>query len=54
VNNVLEIFFKNNDIVHETSCASTPQQNRAAERKNRHILEITRSLLFKNNVPQIF
>jgi hypothetical protein len=53
VNNVLEFFFKNNDIVHETSCAGTPQ-NGIAERKNQHILKIARSLLFENNVPQIF
>jgi transposase InsO family protein len=54
VNNFLGSFFKNNGIIHETSCAGTPQQNGVAERKNRHILEIARSLLFEKNVPQIF
>jgi hypothetical protein len=45
---------QNNGIVHETSCVGTPQQNGIAERKNRHILEITRSLLIETNVPKFF
>lgn len=32
-------------ILHETMCPQTPHQNGVAERKNRHILEITRALL---------
>jgi hypothetical protein len=43
-----------NGIIHETSCTGTPQQNGIAERKNRHILEITRALLIETNVPNIF
>ena len=54
VNNFLGSFFKSNGIIHETSCVGTPQQNGVAERKNRHILEIARSLLFENNVSQNF
>jgi hypothetical protein len=38
-------------ILHQTSCPNTPQQNGVAERKNRHLLEITRSLLIGSNVP---
>ena len=51
--NIREILHTNG-IVHETSCVGTPQQNGVAERKNRHILEITRALLIENNVPNIF
>jgi transposase InsO family protein len=50
----LQAFFHENGIIHETTCVGTPQQNGIAERKNRHLLEITRALLFKNKVPHIF
>ncbi|KAE8670892.1 APO protein 3 [Hibiscus syriacus] len=39
-------------IVHLTSCVNTPQQNGVAERKNRHLLEVTRSLMFPANAPK--
>ena len=41
-------------IIHQTSCVYTSQQNGVSERKNRHILEMTRTLLFQNNVPKFF
>ena len=46
--------FRENDIIHETTCVGTPQQNGIAERKNRHLLEMTRSLLLENKVPPMF
>ena len=39
---------------HQTSCVDTPSQNGVAERKNRHLLEIARTLLFQMNVPKHF
>ena len=54
VNQELQLFFKENGILHETSCVGTPQQNGVAERKNRHILEISRALLIESNVPKYF
>ncbi|KAL1220949.1 Retrovirus-related Pol polyprotein from transposon RE1 [Cardamine amara subsp. amara] len=39
-------------IVHQTSCAYTPQQNGVAERKNGHLMEVARTLLFDRNVPK--
>jgi Reverse transcriptase (RNA-dependent DNA polymerase)/Integrase core domain len=51
INKELQVFLSENGILHETSCVGTPQQNSVAERKNRHLLEITRSLLFENKVP---
>ena len=39
-------------IIHQTSCVDTPQQNRVAERKNRDLLEKTRSLMIHMNVPK--
>jgi Integrase core domain/GAG-pre-integrase domain/gag-polypeptide of LTR copia-type len=47
-------FFKQKGIIHQTTCVNTPQQNGVSERKNRHLLEVTRALLLQNNVPKIF
>ncbi|KAE8723067.1 PLAC8 family protein [Hibiscus syriacus] len=41
-------------IRHQYTCANTPQQNSVAERKNRHIAEICRSMLHAKNVPGRF
>ena len=38
-------------IVHLSSCVDTPQQNGVAERKNKHLLEVARSLMFTTHVP---
>jgi len=43
-------FMNSNGILHQTTCPYSPQQNEVAERKNRHILEVTRSLLIDGNV----
>ena len=47
-------YLKSNGIIHESSCAYTPQQNGVAERKNRHILDITRTLMIHSHVPHRF
>nr|AEJ72555.1 putative retroelement polyprotein [Malus domestica] len=41
-------------IIHQTSCVGTPQQNGVAERKNRDLLEKTRSLMLQMSVPKKF
>jgi len=51
-NEILGNFFEQNGIVHQSSCNNTPQQNGVAERKNKHLLEVTRSLTLSNNVPK--
>ena len=43
-----------NEILHQTLCVDTPSQNRVAQRKNRHLLEVARALLFQMNVPKHF
>ena len=41
-------------IIQQTSCPYTPQQNGVPERKNRHLMEVARSLMFHANVPKRF
>nr|KYP33098.1 Retrovirus-related Pol polyprotein from transposon TNT 1-94 [Cajanus cajan] len=50
-NTKLSNFMKFVGILHQASCPNSPQQNGVAERKNRHLLEVTRSLLIGSNVP---
>jgi len=45
---------KSHGILHQTSCAYTPQQNGVAERKNKHLVETTHTLLIHGGVPQCF
>ena len=41
-------------VVHQSSYVNTPQQNGIAERKNRHLLDVARSLMFSTHVPKFF
>ncbi|RVW89100.1 Retrovirus-related Pol polyprotein from transposon TNT 1-94 [Vitis vinifera] len=52
--NSLSTYLQNHDIIHLSSCVDTPQQNGVAERKNRHLLEVARCLMFSSNVPNYF
>jgi len=47
-------FCQKEGIIHESSCVNTPQQNGIAERKNGHLLNQTKALLFQNHVPKKF
>ena len=53
--NILEApftsFMSHHGILHQSSCAHTPQQNWVAERKNRHLVETTHTILLHSNVP---
>ncbi|RVX22605.1 Retrovirus-related Pol polyprotein from transposon TNT 1-94 [Vitis vinifera] len=44
-------FMSHHGILHQSSCAHTPQQNGIAERKNRHLVETARTLLLHSHVP---
>jgi transposase InsO family protein len=54
INKNFHDFFKEHGIIHQTSCVHTPEQNGIFERKNRHIIEMTRCLLLQSNVPKKF
>jgi len=45
-------YLESNGIVHQTSCPYTSAQNGVAERKNRHLLEVARSLMFIVHLPK--
>lgn len=47
-------FCKENGIKRQLMAAYTPQQNRVAERKNRTVMNMVRSLLFERRVPKTF
>ena len=51
VNKSMQDFFRENGLIHQTSCPNTPQQNGVAERKNRKLLEMTRAMIFDAQVP---
>ena len=45
-------FFKEKGIHHQSTCRDTPQQNGIVERKNRHLLEVARFLMFSMHIPK--
>ena len=47
-------FISSHGILHQSSCAYTPQHNGVVERKNRHLVETTRTLLLHHKVLQRF
>ncbi|MCR2848031.1 transposase family protein, partial [Weizmannia coagulans] len=49
-----QTFMRERGILHQTSCVDTPSQNGVAKRKNRHLLETARALLFQMQVPKHF
>ena len=52
--NNMSNYLSNYGILQQTSCVGTPQQNGVAERKNRDLLEKTRSLMIQMHVPKKF
>ncbi|RVW75074.1 Retrovirus-related Pol polyprotein from transposon RE2 [Vitis vinifera] len=54
LSNEFQAFLASKGIIHQRSCPSTPQQNGVAERKNRHLLDVVRTLLLESSVPSMF
>ena len=53
-NSSVSLYLASNSIIHLTSCVDSPQQNRVTERKNNHLLNFARSMLFSLNVSKIY
>ena len=51
-NSCLGMFLTEKGIQHQSTCRDTPQQNGIAERKNRHLLEVARAIMFSMHVPK--
>ncbi|XP_019153533.1 PREDICTED: uncharacterized protein LOC109150012 [Ipomoea nil] len=47
-------YMRQKGMLHQSSCVDTPSQNGVAERKNRHLLETARALMFQMGVPKQF
>lgn len=52
-NSILRDYLQTHGIVHQSSCVDTPQQNGIVERKNKHLLEVARALMFTTKLPKI-
>nr|GEV04225.1 hypothetical protein [Tanacetum cinerariifolium] len=54
LNKTLNAFFKEEGIEHQTSTARTPKQNGCVERRNRTLVEATRTMLLASKLPLFF
>ena len=53
-NHDFKIFCNNFGIEHQFSSPRTPQQNEVAERRNRSIQEMAKTMLNENTLPKYF
>ena len=51
-NQYVETFLKEKGVLHQSTCPDTPEQNGVSERKNKHLLEVARAIMFYMNVPK--
>lgn len=54
VNKFLLHLFLTSGMIHQTTCPNTPEQNGVVERKHRHLIETTLTLLLQANMPTQF
>lgn len=51
---ILGNYVRDRGIIHQIFYVNTPRQNGIAKRKNRHLLEVARSLVFTTRVRKYF
>jgi Integrase core domain/GAG-pre-integrase domain len=51
-NRIFREYLSAQKIHHQTTCPYTPAHNKVAKRKNRHLLEVARSMMIFMNVPK--
>ena len=49
--NAFKNFYLSHGLIHQFTCLHTPQQNGVAERKHRHLVECTLTMLSHSNLP---
>ena len=52
--NSFSSYLSSHGIIHQTTYPHTSEQNGVAERKNCHLLEVVRALMFQMKVPKVF
>jgi len=52
IKNDVSFFCSKNEIIHQTFCSHTSQQNSVVECKQRHILNVARTLMIHMHVPK--
>lgn len=52
-NHTLQEHLQHYGILHQNSCVDTSQENGIVERKNRHLLEVARTILFTKHTKTI-
>jgi len=50
----IKTFFSSKGIIHQTTCVEMPEQKGIVERKHKHILNVTRALIFQANLRPLF
>ena len=49
-----QAFLASKGIIHQRSCPTTTKQNGVAKCKNRHLLDVVRTLLLESSLPSMF
>ena len=54
ISNTFKTYLQQHGIQHQTTITYTPQENGAAERMNRTLIDLVRSMLYAQNMDKVF